>query len=70
MYISSQFKSQLLFNWHLNLIDDCTTQSISIFDKILKFTLYRENLKLKTEEIGWQETSRLLWKESLKSDGQ
>ena len=27
MYISSKFKCQLSFNWHLNLIEDCATQS-------------------------------------------
>ena len=27
MYISSKFKCQLSFNWHLNLIEVCATQS-------------------------------------------
>jgi hypothetical protein len=27
MYISSKFKSQLSFNWHLNLSKVCVTQS-------------------------------------------
>jgi hypothetical protein len=26
MYISSKFKCQLSFNWHLNLSKDCATQ--------------------------------------------
>ena len=26
MYISSKFKCQLSFNWHLNLIEGCATQ--------------------------------------------
>ena len=27
MYISSKFKCQFIFNWHLNLIEVCATQS-------------------------------------------
>jgi hypothetical protein len=35
MFDSSNFKSQLSFNWHLGLINVCTTQSWGLADNAL-----------------------------------
>jgi hypothetical protein len=45
MYSSSKFKYQLSFNWHLNLIEVCTTQSwyiLHYFDA--NDVLYKKNI--------------------------
>jgi hypothetical protein len=39
MYIPSKFKCQLSFNWHLNLIEVCTTQSWVSTEHELEFTI-------------------------------
>ena len=41
MYISSKFKSQLSFNWHLNLIEGCATMSRFFSFEIIQW--YYEN---------------------------
>ena len=40
MYISSKFKSQLSFNWHLSLIEIFATQSRSLWDDYGVHLLY------------------------------
>jgi hypothetical protein len=40
MTISSNFKSQLSFNWHLNLNKVCATQSLFLYQKGSSSTAY------------------------------